>query len=112
ALQLGTGGTSGSIVGDVVNNGIFAINRSDAFTFGGVISGAGAFQQLGTGSTILTAANSYTGGTTISSGTLQLGSGGTGGSIVGDVINNGTFPINRSDAFTFGGVNSGAGAFH
>ena len=110
-LQLGNGGTSGSIVGDVVNNGIFAVNRSDTFTFGGVISGAGVFRQLGTGTTVLTGASSYTGGTTISAGTLQLGNGGTSGSIVGDVVNNGTFAINRSDTFTFGGVISGAGAF-
>ena len=110
-LQLGNGGTSGSILGNVLNNGIFAINRSDAFTFGGVISGVGAFQQNGTGATILTAANTYTGGTTINAGTLQLGNGGTSGSIFGNVLNNGTFAINRSDAFTFGGVISGAGAF-
>ena len=51
-LQLGNGGTSGSIIGDVTNNGIFAVNRSDAFSFGGVISGSGAFQQNGTGTTI------------------------------------------------------------
>jgi fibronectin-binding autotransporter adhesin len=110
-LQLGNGGTSGSILGDVINNGIFAINRSDIFTFGGVISGTGAFQQNGTGSTVLTAANTYTGGTTINAGTLQLGNGGPSGSILGDVLNNGIFAINRSDIFTFGGVISGFGAF-
>ena len=40
------GGTSGSILGNVLNNGIFAINRSDTFAFGGVISGAGGFAQI------------------------------------------------------------------
>jgi outer membrane autotransporter protein len=110
-LQLGNGGTSGSIVGDVVDNGTFAINRSDTFTFGGVISGSGAFAQIGPGTTVLTATNTYSGGTTISAGTLQLGNGGTSGSIVGDVVDNGTFAINRSDTFTFGGVISGSGAF-
>jgi autotransporter-associated beta strand protein len=110
-LQLGNGGTSGSILGDVLNNGIFAINRSDTYTFGGVISGTGAFQQNGTGTTVLTTSNTYTGGTTINSGTLQLGNGGTSGSILGDVLNNGIFAINRSDMFTFGGVISGFGAF-
>ena len=58
-LQLGNGGTSGSITGNVVNNGIFAVNRSDAYVFGGVISGTGTFQQNGTGTTTLTAANTY-----------------------------------------------------
>jgi autotransporter-associated beta strand protein len=71
-LQLGNGGASGSIVGDVTNNGIFAINRSDTFTFGGVISGSGAFAQIGPGTTILTAANTYSGGTTINSGVLAV----------------------------------------
>ena len=40
ALMLGNGGTSGSIAGNVVDNGILAINRSDTFTFGNLISGS------------------------------------------------------------------------
>jgi outer membrane autotransporter protein len=71
-LQLGNGGTSGSIVGDVVNNGIFAVNRSDTYTFDGVISGSGAFTQIGPGTTILTATNTYSGDTNINAGTLQV----------------------------------------
>ena len=76
-----------------------------------MISGTGAFQQNGTGTTILTGNNTYTGGTTIDAGTLQLGNGGTTGSIVGNVFDNGTFAINRPDTFTFGNVISGIGAF-
>ncbi|WP_082407494.1 autotransporter outer membrane beta-barrel domain-containing protein [Mesorhizobium sp. 1M-11] len=109
-LQLGDGGTSGSITGDVTNNGTLAFNRSDTATFAGVISGSGAVQQNGTGTTVLTAANSYTGGTTINAGTLQLGNGGTSGSITGDVTNNSMLAFNRSDAITFGGLISGTGA--
>jgi outer membrane autotransporter protein len=109
-LQLGNGGTSGSILGDVVNNAAFTINRSDTYTFGGLISGTGVFNQIGAGTTVFTSDNTYTGGTTISAGTLQLGNGGTTGSIVGDVTNNGTLAFNRSNALTFGGVISGTGA--
>ena len=69
-LQLGNGGTTGSIIGNVVDNGIFAINRSDTFTFGGVISGTGAFQQSGPGTTILSGDNTYTGTTAVNAGTL------------------------------------------
>jgi len=76
-LQLGDGGTSGSIVGNVANNGIFAVNRSDVFTFGGLISGTGAFQQNGTGTTIFTANNTFSGATTVSAGTLQAGAANT-----------------------------------
>ena len=72
-LQLGNGGMSGSITGNVTNNRIFAINRSDAFSFGGVISGSGAFQQNGTGTTTLTAANSYSGATNVNAGSLRAG---------------------------------------
>jgi fibronectin-binding autotransporter adhesin len=110
-LQLGNGGTSGGIVGDVLNNGTLAVNRSDTLTLGGVISGTGAFQQNGTGTTILAGDNTYGGGTTINAGTLQLGNGGGSGSIIGSVTDNGTFAINRGDTYTFGGVISGTGAF-
>jgi len=49
-----------------------SINRSNAYTFDGVISGAGSFVQMGAGTTTLTATNTYTGGTTISGGTLAV----------------------------------------
>ena len=45
---------------------------SNAYTFNGVISGAGSFVQMGAGTTTLTATNSYSGGTTISAGTLAV----------------------------------------
>jgi outer membrane autotransporter protein len=72
-LQLGDGGTSGSILGNVANNGALVFDRSDTMTFAGVISGSGAVSQIGSGTTILTADNPYTGGTTISAGTLAVG---------------------------------------
>ncbi|MDD2050588.1 autotransporter-associated beta strand repeat-containing protein, partial [Pseudomonas putida] len=110
-LQLGNGGTSGSIVGGVVNSSNLAINRSDTLTVGGVISGTGAFQQIGTGTTVLTGNNTYGGATTIARGTLQVGNGGTTGTLgAGALNNNGMLAFNRSDTFTYGGVISGTGA--
>ena len=109
-LQIGNGGASGSILGNVTDNGTLAFNRSDSVTFGGVISGTGSVNQIGTGTTILTADSTYTGGTTISAGTLQLGNGGTTGGILGNVTDNGTLAFNRSDSVTFGGVISGTGS--
>ena len=108
-LELGNGGTSGAITGDVVNDGVLAFNRSDSATFAGLISGGGAIEKMGSGTTILTGDNLFTGGTTISAGTLQLGNGGTSGSIVGDVVNNGMLAFDRSDATTFAGLISGSG---
>ncbi|WP_390349118.1 autotransporter outer membrane beta-barrel domain-containing protein [Variovorax boronicumulans] len=71
-LQVGNGGTSGSLTGDVANSGVLAFNRSNASTFAGVISGSGAVQQLGAGRTTFTGAHTYTGGTTVQAGTLAL----------------------------------------
>jgi fibronectin-binding autotransporter adhesin len=110
ALQLGNGGTSGALAGNVTNNGSFIINRSDAYTFAGDIIGTGSFTQAGTGATILTGTSDYAGGTTIAAGALQIGNGGTSGAIVGNVVNDSVFIIDRSDNFTFNGAISGAGA--
>ncbi|WP_268622440.1 hypothetical protein, partial [Escherichia coli] len=85
-------------------------NRSDTYTFGGLVSGTGSVSQNGGGATILTANNTYNGGTTTSAGTLQLGAGGATGGIVGDVANNGALVFNRSDTGTSAGRVSGTGS--
>jgi outer membrane autotransporter protein len=108
-LQIGNGGTAGSITGNVTDNGTLAFERSDSVTFGGVISGAGTLVQSGSGTLILTGNNTYSGGTTISAGTLQVGNGGATGSIIGNVVDNGTLLFNRSNTLSFGGVISGTG---
>ncbi|KQZ73892.1 hypothetical protein ASE06_16385 [Sphingopyxis sp. Root214] len=110
-LILGNGGTAGSIASATVNNlGVLGFNRADTLTYGGVIAQSGSVRQLGAGITILTGANTYTGGTTISAGTLQLGNGGTTGSITGNVTNDGVLDFNRSNIATFDGVISGSGS--
>ena len=110
-LQIGNGGTAGSISGtvDIATGAVLAINRSDAYTQADVIQGGGSLHQDGTGKLTITGENTFTGGTTISTGTLQIGNGGTTGSIKGDVTNGGTLAFNRSDALNFSGVFSGAG---
>src|SRR5207244_1093652 len=110
-LQIGSGSTTGSVAGNIVDNAALVFNRSDALTYAGVISGTGSLTKSGAGTLTLTGANTYTGGTTISAGTLQLGNGGTTGSVASNIVDNGTFAINRSDTFTFGNVISGTGAF-
>jgi autotransporter-associated beta strand protein len=64
----------------------------------------GSLIKVGTGTLTLTGSNTYTGGTTISGGTLQIGSGGTTGSIVGTVVDNAALVFDRSDAFTLMGT--------
>ncbi len=101
-LQLGNGGASGSIAGNVTDNGVFAINRSDTFTFGGVISGSGAFAQLGTGTTILTGVNSYNGGTAIAAGTLAVGGDNNLGAAAGGIVFAGMGTLQFLSSFTTG----------
>lgn len=108
-LQLGDGIVNGSITGNVTDNGTLAFNQLSSMAFSGIISGTGGVTQIGTGTAALTAANTYTGGTTITTGTLQIGNGGTTGSIVGNVLDNGTLAFDRSDSTTFGGTISGTG---
>ncbi|MGL6075230.1 MAG: autotransporter-associated beta strand repeat-containing protein [Fimbriiglobus sp.] len=67
-LQLGTNGTSGSLVGNVLNNSTLIVNRSDASTLPGVISGTGTFSTIGSGTTTLSGANTYSGTTTVTGG--------------------------------------------
>ncbi|MDM0104641.1 autotransporter outer membrane beta-barrel domain-containing protein [Variovorax sp. J22R24] len=71
-LQVGLGGTTGSLVGNIVNNAALVFNRSDALTYSGVISGSGTLAQSGAGTTTLTGENTYTGATTVSAGTLRV----------------------------------------
>jgi fibronectin-binding autotransporter adhesin len=109
ALQVGNGGTTGSLTGNVLDNGNLVFNRSDAFIYAGNISGTGSVSQSGSGTLVLTGANNYTGGTIISAGTLQLGTPTTTGSLTGDVLNNAKLEFDRSDTYTFAGNISGSG---
>jgi autotransporter-associated beta strand protein len=113
-LQLGTGGTSGTLgSGNVINNGTLAFNRSDAFVVSNDISGSGGLMQLGSGLTSIHGNNTYTGTTTISAGTLDVGGGGTSGTLgTGDVINNSVLTVNRSDAITISGNIFGTGVLN
>ena len=112
-LQVGDGGATGSVgTGAVLNDASLVFNRSGIVTVPGVISGTGSLTQMGVagGTLVLTGADTFSGGTTIVSGTLQLGDGGSTGSIIGNVGDSGTLAFNRSDTVTFAGAISGGGA--
>jgi fibronectin-binding autotransporter adhesin len=109
-LQIGNGGTSGSIVGNVLDNSNLAFNHSDVITFSANILGTGTLSQIGTGTLILIGNNTYTGGTTINGGTLQIGNGATSGSISGNVVDNAFLTFNQSNSFELDGNVTGGGA--
>lgn len=77
-LQVGNGGTSGSLgAGSVTDDYSLVFDRADNITISNVISGPGSVVHAGTGTVTLTAANAYSGGTSINSGTLALGASGS-----------------------------------
>ncbi|POR52506.1 outer membrane autotransporter protein [Bosea psychrotolerans] len=74
-LQIGNGGTSGSVIGSITTGsaGTLAFNRSDAFAFDNLVLGNGTLRQIGSGTTILTADNAAFAGTTlVEAGTLSV----------------------------------------
>ncbi len=130
-LQIGDGGTTGSLASaSIANDGTVVFNRSDALTVASVISGVGNVSQDGSGTTtlsadntvsgtvgvnagalILTGANASVSGATVAAGaTLQIGDGGTTGTLgAASLANDGTFIINRSANTTLAANVTGAG---
>jgi len=106
-------GASGGLARTVnwgANGGGFEITTAGSgLTIGGPLLGGGALTKSGAGVLILVGDNTYTGGTTIASGTLNIGNGGTTGSVLGDIVNNGTLGFNRTDAYTYAGAITGTG---
>ena len=78
SIQIGNGGTAGSIATDValVTNGTLGFNRSNTVTqgtdFASTISGTGGVTQNGLGILNLSGANTYTGNTNVARGTLNI----------------------------------------
>ncbi len=76
-------------------------------TFSGGLSGLGGLIKTGTGTLTLSAFNSFTGGTTVSAGTLQ----GMTASLQGSITNNATLVFNQAADGTFAGTINGSGGF-
>jgi autotransporter-associated beta strand protein len=86
-----------------------ATGNNSSYT--GDIKGDGAFTKLGDSILALSGANTYTGDTTISAGTLTIDGTGTleGGSYDGAISNSGTFIYSSTTDQTLAGVISGTG---
>ncbi|GHU38619.1 hypothetical protein AGMMS50256_38050 [Betaproteobacteria bacterium] len=94
---------NGSYAGTIANAGTLLFNQSADQTLSGLLSRTGTLTKDGAGTLILTADNIYTGLTTISDGTLQIGDGGTSGRLIGDIAinNNAELIFNRTDVPAF-----------
>lgn len=127
-LILGDGGADGWITNNVTfmnstqvpndNTRTLTFNRSDDVTFPGNIvtnftstqNNLGIVQQNGAGTLTLTGTNTYGSGTMVNAGAVQVGNGGTSGTIgTGTATVFTLLSFNRSDSVTFSGGITGTG---
>ena len=85
--------------------GIDVADAGNSFTLGSALSGAGGLTKLGDGTLVLTGANTYSGGTTITAGTLQ----GDSTSLQGNIADNAALVFNQAGDGSFAGAISGSG---
>jgi autotransporter-associated beta strand protein len=126
-LMIGIGGSTGGLSQNspainVTSGAALAVNRCDTVTQGGnalkvAISGEGDFFQVGTGTTTLNLANTYTGDTIISAGTLALGASNVLANTTPIIIGNATLnaatftdTLDTLDLTAASTINLGAGA--
>jgi fibronectin-binding autotransporter adhesin len=134
-LQIGDGGTKGSLTGDLAIAGTAIFNRSDEYDFGGDITGAGDLVKLGASRLTLSGPYGFTGATTVQGGSVrilhlpqtaevQVDNGvldlsgltqtitNLSGGATGEVdIDGGALTVNQSGSTTFAGAITGSGSF-
>lgn len=72
-LQLGNGGSTGSVSGNILNLDTLVVDRNNSVDLNGEISGSGNVIQRGSGTTVLNGLNSWSGYTLVENGTLLAG---------------------------------------
>jgi len=99
--------TGGLVITNTVNlgAGMRIVTNNNTVTISGVISNGG-LAKAGSGTMILSGANTYALGTLVSAGVLQ----GTTASLQGNVTNNSAVVFNQAGNGTYAGVLSGSGA--
>jgi len=134
-LQVGAGGTTGSLTGDLVLNGKAIFNRSDEYDYAGDITGTGELIKQGDQRLVLSGFYGFTGTTSVQGGTVRILhlpetanvqvdnglldlsgltqtvtnlSGGSNGEIS---IEGGALTVNQAGTTTFSGAITGSGSF-
>ena len=98
--------------------GTLTVNNSVACAYGGVLrdgpgGGALTLDAAGNSTLILSGSNTYTGGSSVNSGTLQVGAGGNTGTLgAASVVDNSVLVFDRSDGYTLSNSVSGSGSLY
>ena len=91
-------------------NFAFGCGNPTGADFSGAIIGTGSINKIGTGTQTLSGDNTYIGVSTISTGTLIVGNGGTTGTLgSGTITNNSHLVFNRNDDIIYSQVVQGTG---
>ncbi|HKR76871.1 MAG TPA: autotransporter-associated beta strand repeat-containing protein, partial [Rhodanobacter sp.] len=98
--------TAHTITLGAAGGGFDIANAANVFTVSEALSGTGSLTKLGAGTLVLAGANSYSGGTTISAGTLQ----GDATSLQGNIADNASLIFDQGADGTFAGIVSGSGS--
>ncbi|KHL53832.1 autotransporter-associated beta strand repeat-containing protein, partial [Xanthomonas cannabis] len=98
-------GNTASLQGNVVDNATLVFDQATDGTFAGGVSGTGNVVKQGAGVLTLAGTNTYDGGTTIASGTLQ----GTTASLQGNILDNAVLVFDQAGDGSFAGNISGSG---
>ena len=95
-----------SLQGNITDNASLVFDQASDGSFTGTIGGTGTLNKIGAGNLTLVGANTYTGGTLISAGTLQ----GDSSSLQGAITNNASLVFDQSSNGSFAGSIGGTGA--
>lgn len=99
----------GASLPDPGNGNGVTVASGASLTLTGALTGAGGLTKQGAGTLVLSGTNTYAGVTLVAEGTLQLGDGGTTGSVEGTIVNDARLVYARSDIYAVRGQLSGAG---
>ncbi len=98
-------GNTASLQGAITNNAAVVFDQSANGTYAGAMTGSGTLTKQNAGVLTLTGANAYTGGTTVTAGTLL----GTTDSLKGNITNNAALVFDQTANGTYAGNLAGNG---
>ena len=98
-------GSVTSLQGPITNNAAVVFDQATTGTYAGMMAGSGSLTKLGAAELTLTASNSYSGGTIVSTGTLR----GNVTSLQGRITNNAAVVFDQATTGTYSGMMSGFG---